>query len=69
MACGHVGKLYPPGAEECLLADKERVDPLERNSSEDRVDLAAGAGIEDLHLTADGAGSGFQVSQRALRTR
>ena len=46
--------------------DEEGVGPLAHKSCEGRIDLAAGAGVEDLDLQSDGASSRFHVSQRGL---
>ena len=43
--------------EEGVAADEERVGPLAHKSCEGRIDLAAGAGVEDLDLQPHGAGS------------
>src|SRR6516162_8013017 len=58
-----------PDIEKTILADKEDVGPLTHKTCEGRIDLAAGAGVEDLDLQSDGARSSFHVSQRGLRTR
>jgi superfamily I DNA/RNA helicase len=46
------------GAEpppECIAYDEEGLGPLARKSRKGRVDLAAGAGLEDLDLQRHGA--------------
>src|SRR5262245_51857956 len=43
-------ELDTPSVEECVVADEEGVGALARNSREGRIDLAAGAGVEDLDL-------------------
>jgi hypothetical protein len=50
-----VGKLHPPAGEKGFSADEESVGPLARKGCESRIDLTAGAGVEDLDLQADGA--------------
>ena len=60
------GQLDTPGLEEGIAADEEGVGPLAHKSCEGRIDLAAGAGVEDLDLQPHGAGSRFHVSQRGL---
>jgi hypothetical protein len=42
------------------------VGPLARKRSESRINLAAGAGIEDLELQRHGARGRFQFSHRCL---
>src|SRR5262249_56388158 len=49
-------ELDTPSVEECVVADEEGVGALARNSREGRIDLAAGAGVEDLDLQSHGAG-------------
>jgi len=61
-----LGKLKPPAAEKCILANEEGVGPLPHKSCEGRIDLAAGASVEGLDLQPHGAGSGFRVSQCCL---
>ncbi len=63
------GQLDTPAGEEGVAADEERVGPLAHKSCEGRIDLAAGAGVEDLDLQPHGAGSRFHVSQRGLGIR
>ena len=60
------GKLYPPGVEERAAADVQRVGSLAHKSCEGRIDLAAGAGLEDLDLQPHGTSSRFHVSQCRL---
>src|SRR6476646_273784 len=60
----HVGKLHPPAVEKYILAYEQSVGPLAHKSCEGRINLAAGAGGQDLDLQSDGASSRFQVSQR-----
>ena len=62
-------QLHTPGVEEGVAADEEGVGPLAHKSREGRIDLAAGAGIDDLDLQPHGAGSRFHVSQRGLGIR
>ena len=47
-------------------ADEKGVGPLAHKGCEGRIDLAAGAGVEDLDLQPDGASRRFHVSQRGL---
>ena len=60
-----VGKLMPPDDEKWICGDEEGVGPLAHKSCEGRIDLAAGAGVEDLDLQPDGASSSFHVSHVA----
>src|SRR5207249_6750588 len=46
--------------------DEEGVAPLAPESFESAINLAAGAGVEDLNLQPQSAGSRFHVSQRGL---
>ena len=62
-------QLDTPAGEEGVGADEEGVGPLAHKSCEGRIDLAAGAGVEDLDLQPDGARSRFHVSQRGLGIR
>ena len=59
-------QLDTPGVEEGIAADEERVGSLAHKSREGRIDLAAGAGADDLDLQSHGAGRQFHVSQRRL---
>src|SRR5258708_26992116 len=61
--------IYTPSVEEGVVADEERVGSLAYNSREGRIDLAAGAGVEDLDLQSHGAGIRCHVSQRRLGIR
>ena len=69
MARRQLGQLDTPADEEGVAADEEGVGPLAHKSCEGRIDLAAGAGVEDLDLQPHGAGSRFHVSQRGLGSR
>ena len=66
MACRKVGQLDTPADEEGVDADEKGVEPLAHKGRESRIDLAAGAGVEDLDLQSDGASSRLHVSQRGL---
>src|SRR5438105_15471896 len=61
--------LDTPGGEQQVAANEEGVGPLARKSCKGRIDLTAGACVEDLDLQPYGAGSQFHVSHRGLRTR
>ena len=69
MARRQVGQLDTPAGEKGVAADEEGVGPLARKRCEGRIDLAAGAGVEDLDLQPHGARSRFHVSQRGLGSR
>ena len=64
-----VDQLDTPAVEKGVGADEEGVGPLAHKSCEGRIDLAAGAGVEDLDLQPHGAGSRFHVSHRGLGSR
>ena len=55
-------QLHTPADEKGVSADEEGVGPLAPKSCESRINLAAGAGVEDLDLQPHGAGSRFHVS-------
>ena len=58
-----------PAGEKGAGADEKRVGPLAPKRRERRIDLAAGAGVEDLDLQPHGASSRLHVSQRGLGIR
>src|SRR6516165_4559278 len=62
-----VGKLHPPTGEKRVGDNEERVGPLAHKSCEGRINLVAGAGVEDLDLQSNGARSRFHVSQYPIR--
>ena len=62
-------QVEPAGCEKGVAADEEGVGPLAHKSCEGRIDLSAGAGVEDLDLQSHGASSRFHVSQRGLGIR
>ena len=66
MARRQVDQLDAPADEKGVGADEEGVGPLAHKSCEGRIDLAAGAGVEDLDLQPHGARSRFHVSQCGL---
>jgi hypothetical protein len=69
MARRQVCKLHSPTDKKYILADKDGVRPFAHETCESCIDLAAGAGVEDVHLQSEGAGSRFQVSQRGFCRR
>jgi hypothetical protein len=64
MARGQGGELHPPAGEEAVAANEECVGPLACEGCESRIDLAAGADVEDLDLQTDRAGSRLHVAHR-----
>ena len=48
-------KLDAPADQEPVAGDQEGVGPLAHESGEGRLDLAAGAGVEDRNLQSEGA--------------
>src|SRR6266566_9815073 len=69
MADRQRGNLYPPGGEIGVWAEEKRVWPLARKRCEGRVDLPAGAGVEDLHPPPPRTPRGFDLSHLRLRAR
>jgi len=50
-------KLDAPADEEAVGANEEGIGPVVHEGCEGRLDLAAGAGVQDLNLQSEGAGS------------
>ena len=46
------GQLYPPAGKEGVAPDEKNIGPLAHGRCERRVDLAAGAGVEDPAASA-----------------
>ena len=67
MARRQLDQLDTPASEKGIAANEERVGPLAHKRCEGGIDLAAGAGLEDLHLQPDDASSRFHLSQRGFR--
>jgi hypothetical protein len=59
-------QLDTPTAEKGIGADKERVRALARERCEGRIDLAPGAGADDLDLQPHGSGGRLHVFHRGL---
>jgi hypothetical protein len=59
-------QLNTPTAEKGIGADEERVRALARERCEGRIDLAAGAGADDLDLQPHGSGGRLHVFHRGL---
>ena len=55
-------KLDAPSDEESVGGDEEGDDPVARESGEGRLDLAAGAGVEDRNLQSESACSFWYLS-------
>jgi hypothetical protein len=51
------GKLDGAASEEPVASDEEGIGALARKGGKGRIDLAAGAGVEDIDLQPDGASS------------
>src|SRR5215831_19465613 len=66
MACRRVGKLHPPAGEKGVAGDEECVGASAYKTCKGRVDLAAGAGIDDIRLQSRCASSRFDISKRGL---
>src|SRR5262249_46309372 len=62
-------QLGTPAIEKDVDVDENGVGPLAHKSGEGRIDLADGAGVEDLDLQAHSAAGRLHVSQRGLRSR
>src|SRR5262245_38780394 len=60
------GKLNPSALKKWVRADKERVGPLAPDEFEGRLDLEAGAGIQNLNLKPDGASSRRDIPYGSL---
>src|SRR5262249_50077719 len=66
MARRQVDQLNPTAIEEGVATEKKRFGPLVYKSCESRIDLAAGAGVENPDLQPHRAGSRLNVFQRGL---
>ena len=69
MARRHGSQLNAPAVEKSVAANEQRVGPLAPKSSEGRIDLAAGAGVEHLDLQPHGARSSFGISHDGFGIR
>jgi hypothetical protein len=58
--------LKPPAIEKCVGADEEGIGPLARDRRKCRIDLVAGAGVEDLDLQPNDASRRFDLFLRAF---
>ena len=57
------GELFAPADEECIGADHERAGSQLDQGCEDRIEVAFGAGMQDMELQPEGAGRRLQVSR------
>src|SRR4029453_8242846 len=69
IARGECRKLDSSGVEEPVGGNEECVGPVARNSGEGRLDLPAGAGVDDLNLQSEGACSFRYVSYHEFGNR
>src|SRR5262245_33965172 len=58
-----------PANKKDIDADEDGFGPLSHESGEGRIDLAAGAGVEDLDLKPHSAGGRLHLPQRGFRRR
>src|SRR5262245_33532797 len=63
------GKVHTPAVEKGIGTDEEGIDPLAHEVCKGRVDLAAGACVEDLDLQSEGVGSRLHIFHRCFGTR
>src|SRR5262249_48206176 len=69
MAHRQIDQLYAPATEKRIAADEKRIMPLAHDCRESRIDLWASAGIENMDLHPDRAGSRFRLSRRGIGSR
>jgi hypothetical protein len=55
-------ELFAPANEECVGGDHEAACPQLDQSCEDRIEVALGAGIQDVELQAEGMGRRLHAS-------
>src|SRR5712691_2530129 len=60
------GELLGPAIEDCIGADHERAGSQLGQGCEDRIEIAFGAGMQDMQLHSEDAGRRLQVSQYGL---
>src|SRR5262249_17243844 len=58
-----MNELHASAVEKTIAADEQRVGPLTHKGGEGCIDLAAGAGFDDLDLQPHSASSRLHVSQ------
>jgi hypothetical protein len=68
MARCRVGKLHPSAGEKNVVGDEKRVGASACKTCEDRIDLAAGAGVEEIGLQSHCASSRFDISNSGLNS-
>ena len=66
MARRQVSQLHTPVEEKGIGGDEEGIGSLPRKCREDRINLMASAGIEDLGLQPHDASRRFHISRRGL---
>ena len=66
MAGRQIDQLSSLGGEKGVAADQKRAGALACNHCKGRIDLLAGAGVEDLDLQFHSASSRRHISQRGL---
>ena len=62
-------QLHTSAGEQEARSDKQRVGPFARKCCESRIDLVAGAGVENLNRQPNSASGDFHFSQRRLGRR
>ena len=62
-----IDQLNTSADEEAVATNEEGIGPLASKGCEGCIDLAAGAGVEDLDLQPHGASSRVHVSQGSAR--
>src|SRR5262245_60762700 len=63
-----IDQLHATASKKGVNVHEKRVGPVAPNSCEGSIDLADGAGFEDLDLQPDGASGRFHISRRGLST-
>ena len=63
MAERQCGELFAPADEEWIGADHEPAGSQLDQGCEDRIEVAFGAGMQDMELQPEGAGRRLQVSR------
>ena len=62
MADRQRGELFAPANKQCIGADHERAGSQLDQGREDRIEVAFGAGMQDMELQPEGAGRRLQLS-------
>src|SRR5262249_54152208 len=63
------GQIARGGWKKAVVADEKSIGSFAHETCEGRIDLAAGAGVENLDLESQGASSRLHISQRDLCIR